>query len=197
VNVGNWSGGAFTNDQTGAFTGCIASASYKSGITVFVMVGANVTWNLGFTNSNWSLKPGATFPIVLTFDGRSPINVNGRVISAQTVSVDMPDASDLIKQFRASTTMSAFAEQPVPVQPRQDRNTPSGAGQLCSDRQTRRHSRRQGFCFASARAGRDSTRYALAGGRQQPDAPRGTVHRRTSTRGDGVRVEFYPQGRAE
>ena len=110
VNVGNWSGGAFTNDQTGAFTGCIASANYKSGITVFVMVSNNVTWNLGFTHNNWSLKPGSAFPIVLTFDGRSPVNVNGRVVSAQTVSVEMPDTSDLIKQFRASTTMSAFAE---------------------------------------------------------------------------------------
>ena len=110
VNVGNWAGGAFTNDQTGAFTGCIASANYQSGITVFVMVGANATWNLGFTNNTWSLKPGATFPIVLTFDGRAPVNVSGRVISARTVSVDMPDTSDLIKQFRASTAMSAFAE---------------------------------------------------------------------------------------
>jgi hypothetical protein len=110
VNVGNWSGGAFTNDQTGTFTGCIASANYKSGITVFVMVSNTTTWNLGFTHNNWSLKPGSAFPIVLTFDGRSPVNVNGRVISAQTVSVDMPDTSDLIKQFRASTTMSAFAE---------------------------------------------------------------------------------------
>jgi hypothetical protein len=104
VNVGNWSGGAFSNDQTGAFTGCIASANYKSGITVFVMVSNNTTWNLGFTHNNWSLKPGSAFPIVLTFDGRSPVNVNGRVVSAQTVSVEMPDTSDLIKQ------LSAFAE---------------------------------------------------------------------------------------
>ena len=110
VKVGNWSGGAFTNDQTGAFSGCVASAPYKSGITVIVMVGANVTWNLGFSHNNWSLKPGSTFPIVLTFDGRAPFNVDGRVISTHAVSVDMPDTSDLIKQFRASTTMSAFAE---------------------------------------------------------------------------------------
>ena len=110
VKIGNWSGGAFTNDTTGAFSGCVASAPYKSGITLLVMVSENVTWNLGFANGNWSLKPGANFPIVLTFDGRAPFNVNGRVISAHSVSVDMPDTSDLIRQFRASTTMSAFAE---------------------------------------------------------------------------------------
>jgi len=43
VKIGNWSGGAYTNDQTGAFTGCVASAPYQSGITVIVMVSANVT----------------------------------------------------------------------------------------------------------------------------------------------------------
>jgi hypothetical protein len=110
VAIGNWSGGAFTDDQTGAFMGCIASANYKSGVTMFVMVSAKTTWNLGFTHNNWSLKPGSAFPIVLTFDGRPPVNVSGRVVSDHTVSVDMPDTSELIRQFRASTTMSAFAE---------------------------------------------------------------------------------------
>ena len=74
------------------------------------MVSANASWNLGFSHNGWSLKPGTAFPIVLTFDGRSPFNVDGKVISAHFVSVDMPDTSDLIKQFRASTTMSAFAQ---------------------------------------------------------------------------------------
>src|SRR3954454_5740310 len=79
LNIGGWSGGAFTDDQSGAFTGCIASAPYKSGITVFVMVRANVTWNLGFLHNDWSLNPGSAFPIVITFDGRPPFNVSARV----------------------------------------------------------------------------------------------------------------------
>jgi hypothetical protein len=37
INVGNWKGGAFTNDSTGDFTSCIALASYKSGITVYAI----------------------------------------------------------------------------------------------------------------------------------------------------------------
>lgn len=51
VKIGNWSGGAFTHDTTGAFTGCVASAPYKSGITVVVMVSPEVTWNLGFVHN--------------------------------------------------------------------------------------------------------------------------------------------------
>ena len=62
VKIGNWSGGAFTNDQTGAFSGCIASAPYKSGITVFVMVSANVSWNLGFSHSGWSPQSLSQLP---------------------------------------------------------------------------------------------------------------------------------------
>ncbi|WP_457492249.1 hypothetical protein [Tardiphaga sp. P5_C7] len=110
IKIGNWSGGAFTNNETGRFSSCIASAPYKSGITVLVMVSANVTWNIGFANDGWSLTPGTTFPIVLSFDGKPPFNVVGRSISAHTVSVEMPDNSELIRQFRASSTMSAFAQ---------------------------------------------------------------------------------------
>ncbi|XIA65443.1 hypothetical protein ACFIOY_03690 [Bradyrhizobium sp. TZ2] len=32
INVGNWKGGAYTNDQTGAFSHCAAGAQYASGI---------------------------------------------------------------------------------------------------------------------------------------------------------------------
>jgi hypothetical protein len=110
IKVGNWSGGGFTNDSTGAFTGCIASAPYKSGITMLVMVGAKVDWRLAFTHRNWNLGVGSTFPIVLTFDGAGPFNVDGRALSNNTVSVEMPDNSTLIRQFRAARNMSAFAQ---------------------------------------------------------------------------------------
>lgn len=110
IKIGGWTGGAFTNNETGQFSSCIASAPYKSGITFFVMVSANVTWNIGFSKDTWTLTPGSTFPIVLTFDGKQPFNVTGHSISRNTVSVSMPDNSDLIRQFRASSTMSAFAQ---------------------------------------------------------------------------------------
>ena len=50
ISVGNWKGGAFTNDATGEFTSCSAFTPYKSGITVFVIVGANMSWRLGFSS---------------------------------------------------------------------------------------------------------------------------------------------------
>jgi S1-C subfamily serine protease len=110
LNVGNWKGGAFTNDTSGEFTSCMALAPYKSGITVFVIVGANMAWKLGFASESWNLNSGQNFPIVLTFDGQQPFNVQATVISKNLLAVDMPDNSALIAQFRKSKAMSAFAQ---------------------------------------------------------------------------------------
>jgi S1-C subfamily serine protease len=110
ISVGNWKGGAFTNDSSGEFASCSVLASYKSGITVYVIVSANMSWKLGFSSESWSLNPGQNFPIILTFDGQQPFNVQAAVIGRSLVAVDMPDNSALIAQFRKSKTMSAFAQ---------------------------------------------------------------------------------------
>ena len=38
INVGNWKGGAYTIDQTGAFSHCAAGASYASGVNFLVTI---------------------------------------------------------------------------------------------------------------------------------------------------------------
>ncbi len=38
INVGNWKGGAYTNDQTGEFSHCAAGAGYDSGIYFMVTI---------------------------------------------------------------------------------------------------------------------------------------------------------------
>ena len=110
ISVGNWKGGAFTNDSSGEFASCSVLAPYKSGITVYVIVSANMSWKLGFSSESWSLNPSQNFPIILTFDGQQPFNVQAAVIGRSLVAVDMPDNSALIAQFRKSKTMSAFAQ---------------------------------------------------------------------------------------
>lgn len=110
ISVGNWKGGAFTSDTSGEFTSCSALSPYKSGITVYVIVGANMNWRLGFSSERWNLTTGQNFPIVLTFDGQQPFNVSAGVLGPTLVAVDMPDNSSLITQFRKSKTMSAFTQ---------------------------------------------------------------------------------------
>ena len=49
ISVGNWQGGAFTDDKSGAFSHCAASASYQNGIVFLVSVGQDYSWTLGYS----------------------------------------------------------------------------------------------------------------------------------------------------
>ena len=62
INVGNWKGGAYTNDQTGAFTHCSAGSQPTSGIFFMVMIDKGGGWSLAFAHDKWSLKTGDAFP---------------------------------------------------------------------------------------------------------------------------------------
>jgi S1-C subfamily serine protease len=110
INVGNWKGGAFTNDQTGAFTHCAAGASYASGVYFVVMIGSGGDWSLGFMHQDWKLTPGQAFPLTLTFDGQQPFNVHGVPIGDKLVRVPMPTTSALITQFRKARAMTAYTQ---------------------------------------------------------------------------------------
>jgi S1-C subfamily serine protease len=110
ISVGNWKGGGYTDDQTGAFSHCSAAAQYASGIFVVVMIDGNGGWSLGFMHEQWTLKTGQAFPLTLTFDGQQPFNVHGVPIADKMVRVPMPTNSALIAQFRKARTMSAYTQ---------------------------------------------------------------------------------------
>jgi S1-C subfamily serine protease len=110
INVGNWKGGAYTNDQTGAFSHCSAGTQYLSGIYFVVMIDDKGGWSLGFAHENWALKTGQAFPITLTFDGQTPFNVHGIPVADKLVRVPMPDNSSLIAQFRRARGMTAYTQ---------------------------------------------------------------------------------------
>ncbi len=110
INVGNWYGGAYTNDKSGSFSHCAAGASYQSGIYFVVSVGEDLKWRLGFAHENWQLTHGEAFALALTFDGQPAINVQGVPIGAHLVNVEMPTNSSLIAQFRKAKVMTAFAQ---------------------------------------------------------------------------------------
>ena len=61
ITVGNWQGGAYTNDKNGAFTHCAAGTTYQSGIYFVVSIGENGSWRLGFAHDSWRLCPARPF----------------------------------------------------------------------------------------------------------------------------------------
>ncbi|PDT72446.1 trypsin-like peptidase domain-containing protein [Bradyrhizobium sp. C9] len=110
ITVGNWKGGAFTDDKSGAFTHCSAGSTYQSGIFFMVAVAANGSWRLGLAHDSWRLTPGEAFPLALTFDGQPAFNVYGMPLGEKLVNVEMPVNSALINQFRKARQMTAFAQ---------------------------------------------------------------------------------------
>jgi S1-C subfamily serine protease len=71
IHVGNWKGGAFTDDNTGAFSHCGATTSYGNGVILVVGQNASNSWLLGFASPGFHLTKGASVPIDVTFDGQS------------------------------------------------------------------------------------------------------------------------------
>src|SRR5947207_9273569 len=110
ISVGNWRGGAYTNDQTGSFTHCAAGARYASGVFFLVMIDHNGGWSLGFLHETWKLTTGEAVPLTLTFDGQQPFNVHGVPIADKLVRVPMPSNSSLIAQFRKAKAMTAYTQ---------------------------------------------------------------------------------------
>ena len=54
IHVGNWNGGAYTNDATGAFSHCAAGAGYQN-VSLTIGQNANRSWLVGFFNPSWNL----------------------------------------------------------------------------------------------------------------------------------------------
>jgi hypothetical protein len=107
IRVGNWQGGAYTNDTTGQFSHCAALARYRSGIFFVVSIDSSGGWSIGFAHDTWQLTE-EVFPIDLIFDAKSKYHVIGKVISRNQIVVPMPSDSELIAQFRNALAMSAI-----------------------------------------------------------------------------------------
>src|SRR5437867_2905037 len=79
IHVGNWNGGAYTDDKTGAFSHCAAGTAYASGINLIVGQNVSGNWLLGFAHPAWRLNSGETFTIDVTFDGQAQFHLFGTV----------------------------------------------------------------------------------------------------------------------
>src|SRR5579871_2733296 len=108
IHIGNWHGGAYTNDGDGAFSHCAALSSYGSGISVVVSYNVKNQWLMGFASQKFHLTKGETFPIDLTFDGESQVRLFGTAVTEQLISAVMvPNA---LRDFKKSTLMVAVAK---------------------------------------------------------------------------------------
>ena len=108
IRVGAWSGGAYTNDSTGAFSHCAAGTSYQNGVNVILGQNADSSWLLGLANQNFQMTTGETFPIDVTFDGQSQVRLFGTATSSILITAVLPPHA--AQQLRKSSLMVAAAK---------------------------------------------------------------------------------------
>src|SRR5579859_1532589 len=107
IHVGNWTGGAFTNDSNGAFSHCGATASYGNG--VILVVGQNVSnsWLLGFASPAFHLNKGASVPIGVTFDGQTQARLFATATSGIMATAILPP--NVAHAFQKASLMVAVS----------------------------------------------------------------------------------------
>ena len=103
--IRNWSAGAYTDDDTGAFSRCTMSVSYKSGITLLFSIDKKYEWALALINSEWRLEVGATPSLRMIIDDYRPFNTKAKVLSRTMVGVPLADNVALFNAFRGGSLL--------------------------------------------------------------------------------------------
>jgi S1-C subfamily serine protease len=107
IHIGNWQGGAFTDDSTGAFSHCAATATYGNGNILVVGQNASNSWLLSFANPSFRLTKGKTSQIDVTFDGQSQARLFATANSEIMLTAILPP--NVARAFQKASLMVAVS----------------------------------------------------------------------------------------
>jgi S1-C subfamily serine protease len=107
IHVGNWRGGAFTDDSSGVFSHCAATASYGNSNILVVGQNASKSWLLSFANPGFHLTKGRTYPIDVTFDGQSQARLFATANSDIMLTAILPP--NVARTFQKASLMVAVS----------------------------------------------------------------------------------------
>ncbi len=107
IHVGNWIGGAFSDDSTGSFSHCAATAPYSNGVNLVVGQNAVGAWLLSFASPAFHLNKGDALPVDVTFDGQSEARLFATANSDIMLTAIMPP--NVARTFRRASLMVAQA----------------------------------------------------------------------------------------
>lgn len=111
VNVGNWIGGAFSNDTTGAFSHCAATTPYANGVILVVGHNAAGSWSLGFASPSYRFKQGENAAIDVIFDGQEQARLFATANQPNMLTAVMP--ANVVRTFQKASLMVATAGRAV------------------------------------------------------------------------------------
>lgn len=105
-SYGNWSGAAYTNDRTGAFSHCTVSAAYKSGDSLFFSVNRSATVSVGVASpAIRQLSPGSKVPVSIYVDRRPPFFGTATVISEDFAVLEIAEFQRALDSFKKGYTL--------------------------------------------------------------------------------------------
>ncbi|WP_441239146.1 S1C family serine protease [Bradyrhizobium sp. 930_D9_N1_4] len=111
VNVGNWIGGAFTNDETGEFSHCAATSPYGNGVILVVGQNAGGSWILSFASPSYRFTKGENAAIDVIFDGREQARLFATANQTNMLSSIMP--ANVVRAFQKASLMVATSGRTV------------------------------------------------------------------------------------
>lgn len=106
--LGGWKGSAYTDDTTGRFSNCVASAQYRSGITLLVQVDTTYNWAIGFSAPNWNMKVGDDIRLQYRIDGGAWQQGTAKAAAVNLARMQMPPNGYIIKRFRRGRTLYVY-----------------------------------------------------------------------------------------
>lgn len=111
VNVGGWTGGAFSNDETGAFSHCAATAPYANGVILVVSQNAAGIWSLAVASPSYHFNTGENAAIDVTFDGQEQARLFATAFRPDMLTAVMP--LNVVRTFQKASLMVATAGHAV------------------------------------------------------------------------------------
>lgn len=91
IKIGFWTGGAYTDDNTGKFTHCAASGPYLNGVQLFISQNINGQWNLALAHSSFNFADAQVIPFDVIFDGQTNVRLFGAAPIHQMVLAPIPN----------------------------------------------------------------------------------------------------------
>lgn len=111
VKVGSWIGGAFSNDETGAFSHCAATAPYANGVILVVGHNAAGIWSLAFASPSYRFKQGENAAIDVIFDGQEQARLFATANQPNMLTSVMP--ANVVRTFQKASLMVATSGRTV------------------------------------------------------------------------------------
>lgn len=97
---GNWSGAAYTNDQTGSFSHCAVTAEYVSGDNLVFSLDSSGAVGVGVFSPELNLQPGTKFPVSVEVDKRRSFTANAVAKSSNLAILYIDNLEAALNAFR-------------------------------------------------------------------------------------------------